>query len=117
MGEVETIFTLAELIQALSQSVKNGEMLPQEMIDFLDTLNNGEMGDNDIENLLVEIKNSLVTANDTETITISHRLDVIDARLDREFLSLNNCLSMIMTCAFSFFVFKIITWFYNILSR
>lgn len=121
MEVVETVITISEIADLLCKifdSDGDGQVIPQELTDVLKSFGNGETGDNDIEALLTDIKTSLVSDDNTAYMeNISQRLDTIDERLNAEFIALNDCIGLIATCFLSFFAFKIITWFYNLLSR
>ena len=121
MEVVETVITIteiADLLKSIFDSDGDGEIISQDLIDVIDSFGNGEAGDNDIELLLTDIKTSLVSDDNTAYMeTVSQRLDTIDERLNAEFIALNDCIGLIATCFLSFFAFKVITWFYNLLSR
>ncbi len=120
-GAVITALEIAEVLYEVFDSDGDGQVIPQEAIDVLESFGNSEAGDNDVEALLTDIKNSLVTTytdgEETVTMTVGQRLNIIDERLNAEFITVNDCLGLITTCLLSFFSFKILTWFYNILSR
>lgn len=121
MEVVETVITIAEiadLLNGIFDKDGDGQIIPQELTDILKSFNNGETGDNDIEMLLSDIKTSLVSDDNIAYMeNVSLRLDTIDERLNSEFIALNDCMGLIATCFLSFFAFKVITWFYNLLSR
>lgn len=105
MEVVETAITISEianLLKSIFDSDGDGELIPQEISDLLDTFSDGEQGNNDIETLLVDVNNNL---------------EIIDQRLNAEFMAINDCLGLIATCFLTFFSFKLITWLYNLLSR
>ena len=107
MEFVETAITANDIVNAIKQAFgKDGDgsidILPQEVTDLLESLSDGEQGNNDIETLLVDVNNNL---------------QVIDQRLNAEFMAINDCLGLIATCFLTFFSFKVITWLYNLLSR
>lgn len=119
-----TLFEVLEAVTAVKEVVDvingntDGELIPQEVTDVLKSFGDSEQGNNDIEILLTDIKKSLITSDESAYMEmVSNRLDVIDERLNAEFIALNDCLGLIATCFLSFFAFKVITWFYNLLSR
>lgn len=121
MEVVETVITITEIADLLNKifdSDGDGQIIPPELAEVLNSFDNGEIGDNDIEVLLDDIRTSLVTDDSSSYMEIvSQRLDIIDERLDAEFLAVNECFGLIATSLLSFFSFKVITWFYNLVSR
>lgn len=118
VGTVITIAEIADLLKSIFDNDGDGQIIPSEITDLLETFSDGEHGNNDIESLLTDIKTSLTADDNTAYMEmVSNRLDVIDERLNAEFIALNDCLGLIATCFLSFFAFKVITWFYNLLSR
>jgi len=119
-----------EAVQAVKQVVDiindntEGQLIPQEVTEVLKTFGDGsEVSEpnNDIEVLLTDIKNCLMTTYtdgmETVTMTAAQRLDIIDDRLNSEFITVNDCLGLMATCMLTFFAFKVVTWFYNLLSN
>ncbi len=129
-GDTMELIEIYEAVQAVKQVVDviddntNGQLIPQEVTDVLKTFGDGsEISEpnNDIEVLLTDIKNCLMTTytdgTETVTMTAAQRLDIIDDRLNSEFITVNDCLGLMATCMLTFFAFKVITWFYNLLSN
>lgn len=119
----EAVQTVKDIVDIINENTSSGsEAIPQEVVEVLQSFGDGERGNNDIEVLLSDIKSSLISdyvVSDDETyeLTISQRLDIIDKRLDSEFITLNDCFGLIATCFLSFFAFKILTWLYDSISR
>jgi len=107
-----TLFEVMQAIQAVQEVVdvindNTDELfLPPETIDVLDKMDdNSDEPNTDIEVLLTQIRDSLVTdyeviSESGETsylsLTVSERLDIIDRRLDTEFVTLNNAFSVLL---------------------
>lgn len=120
MEVVETVITIAEiadLLNGIFDKDGDGQIIPQELTDILKSFNNGETGDNDIEMLLADIKSSLTYNEDyTALEEISSRLELIDTRLDTEFIVINEGLGFISACFITFLGWKFFSWLMRLVS-
>lgn len=120
MEVVETVITIAEIADLLSSvfdSDGDGQIIPQEFTDILKSFDNGEIGDNDIEALLTDIKASLTYNEDyTALEEISSRLELIDTRLDTEFIVINEGLGLISACFITSLGWKFFSWLMRLVS-
>lgn len=119
--EMETYITLLDVYNICSSILNfvddDAEIIPQELVDVITTFDS-ECTDiaefepnNDIELLMYEIHNSLQYNEDVTALSeISQRLEVIDTRLDREFIAVNDCYSFICTLLLCFVSFKFLDW-------
>ena len=114
----QAIMAVKEVVDIINENTDDTEVIPQEVIDVLQTFGDSEQGNNDVEALLSDIKTALVSEDDVSYMAYTaERLDIIDQRLNSEFIAVNDCLGLIATCFISFFAFKILTWLYNSISR
>lgn len=124
---MEEIITLAEVYQMIKTIANlfdkdddgniDGELIPQEFVDFLNTLKDDEYGNNDIEDILVDIKRSLMYDEENTAISeISARLEVIDTRLDTEFEVINDGLGLIVTSLIAIISWKFFGWLMRLIS-
>lgn len=120
MEVVETVITITEIADLLSKifdSDGDGQIIPPELAEVLNSFDNGEVGDNDIEILLDDIKSSLTYNEDyTALQEISSRLELIDTRLDTEFTVINNGLGLIIASLISILSWKFFSWLMRIVS-
>ena len=122
---METAVTIAEVAEVCNQIlsiVQSSEevVITADMVKVLESFGSGET-DNDLEVVLNDINKKLDYYEydpDSEQLTgmtyIAKRLDVIDTRLDTEFIAFNDAFSLLLGCA-SFFV--IWTFFKTIFHR
>ena len=119
---------LAEIMELL-ESIKfvvdiidentNGdtEIIPQDVIEVLESFGDDEHGNNDIEVLLSDIKNSLMYDEESTAIyELSSRLEVIDTRLDTEFTVINNCFGLIIASFITIISWKFFSWIMRLVS-
>lgn len=100
---IETVQNVVDVIN------ENTDNLPAEFTD-------GE-ANTDIEVYLSEISNALMyDEENTALYEISSRLEVIDTRLDTEFLVLNECFEFISTVLLTFLSIKFFEWVSNTFS-
>lgn len=120
MEVVETVITITEIADLLSKifdSDGDGQIIPPEFAEVLNSFDNGEVGDNDIEILLDDIKSSLTYNEDyTALQEISSRLELIDTRLDTEFIVINNGLGLIIASLIAILSWKFFSWLMRIVS-
>ena len=120
MEVVETVITITEIADLLSKifdSDGDGQIIPPELVEVLNSFDNGEVGDNDIEILLDDIKSSLTYNEDyTALQEISSRLELIDTRLDTEFIVINNGLGLIIASLIAILSWKFFSWLMRIVS-
>lgn len=120
MEVVETVITISEIADLLSSIFDNdgdGQVIPPELVDVLDSFNNGETGDNDIEALLSDIKASLTYNEDyTALQEISSRLELIDKRIDEEAKTLNTSLSFVCAGIVTIVGWKFFSWLLRLVS-
>lgn len=120
MEVVETVITITEIADLLSKifdSDGDGQIIPPELAEVLNSFDNGEVGDNDIEILLDDIKSSLTYNEDyTALQEISSRLELIDTRLDTEFIVINNGLGLIIASLIVILSWKFFSWLMRIVS-
>ncbi len=120
MEVVETVITITEIADLLSKifdSDGDGQIIPPELAEVLNSFDNGEVGDNDIEILLDDIKSSLTYNEDyTALQEISSRLELIDTRLDTEFIVINNGLGLIIASLIAILSWKFFSWLMRIVS-
>lgn len=112
-----TIFEVYQLCQDIKYVV---DLISSDsddgLLEVLETFTDGETN-NDLELQLADIKNSLMYNEDVTALSeISQRLEVIDTRLDREFIALNDCFSFIGTTLLLFVCFKFLNWLVNAFS-
>ncbi len=120
MEVVETVITITEIADLLNKifdSDGDGQIIPPELAEVLNSFDNGEVGDNDIEILLDDIKSSLTYNEDyTALQEISSRLELIDTRLDTEFIVINNGLGLIIASLIAILSWKFFSWLMRIVS-
>lgn len=86
------------------------EVIPDELVEVLETWNDGEIS-NDLEVALNDLNTKLMYNEDVTALSeISQRLEVIDTRLDREFIAINDCYSFLCTLLLCFVSFKFLNW-------
>ncbi len=107
-----TIYEVYEALQALdgvvdiiNENTDDTEVLSRELVDVLNTFSDGEEGSNDVELILQDIRNSLVVYDEDGNIktTAIEQLQIIDNRLDTEFIVINNAFSLLLG-GVSFFI-------------
>lgn len=115
---LETVRIIKEVADVINGNTDDGYLLPEETMDVLDKLDdNSEEPNTDIEIYLSDIKNALMYDEEyTALQEISARLEVIDTRLDTEFLVLNECFGFISTVLICFVSFKFFSWISNTFS-
>ena len=109
---------LLEVLETFTdgESTNDIEKISDELVTVLETFTDGETN-NDLELQLADIKNSLMYNEDVTALSeISQRLEVIDTRLDREFITLNDCFSFICTALLCFISFKFFNWLFRAFS-
>lgn len=124
MEEVITIVEVFSAIKSIADLFDNdgdgsldGSLVPQEVVDVLDTFTDGEQGNNDVENILVDIKQSLMYDEEYTSLSeISARMEVIDTRLDEEFKVINNGFSFIITALITLLSWKFFGWIMRLTS-
>ncbi|MBE6846167.1 MAG: hypothetical protein E7508_10810 [Ruminococcus sp.] len=101
------IETVQEVVDVINENTNDG--LPAEFTD-------GE-ANTDLEVYLSDISNALMyDEENTALYEISSRLEVIDTRLDTEFLVLNECFGLISTVLLTFLSIKFFEWVSNTFS-
>lgn len=124
LEEVITIVEVFSAIKSIADLFDNdgdgsldGSLVPQEVVDVLDTFTDGEQGNNDVENILVDIKQSLMYDEEYTSLSeISARMEVIDKRLDTEFEVINDGLGLIITCLIAIISWKFFGWLLRLVS-
>ncbi len=112
----EAVTAVKEVVDVISGNT-DGELIPQEVIDVLKSFGDSEQGNNDIEILLTDIKDSLMYNEDyTALQEISSRLELIDTRLDTEFIVINNGLGLIIASLIAILSWKFFSWLMRIVS-
>lgn len=111
---MEEIITIVEVYNLCTEILgfvdDEAEVIPPELITVINTFNDGEVS-NDMEKYLEQINTSLMYNDDVTALSeISQRLEVIDTRLDKEFIALNDCFSFISTALLCFICFKFLNW-------
>ena len=110
-----TVITIIDIVTAIKQAFgKDGDggidLLPQEVVDLLESLSDGEQGNNDIEKLLMyDDEHSALSE-------ISSRLELIDTRLDKEFEVINNGLGFIASSLIALLSWKFFSWLMRLIS-
>lgn len=117
METVITIAEIAELLNNLFDSDGDGQIIPQEAVDVLESFGNSKAGDNDIEILLNDIKTSLMyDEENTALYEISSRLEVIDTRLDKGFEMISGAFSIVSTALVTLLCWKFFGWLMRLVS-
>lgn len=124
MEEVITIVEVFSAIKSISDLFDkdgdgslDGSLVPHEVVEILDTFTDGEQGNNDVENILVDIKQSLMYDEEYTSLSeISARMEVIDTRLDKEFETINNGFSFIITALITLLSWKFFGWIIRLTS-
>lgn len=112
----EAVTAVKEVVDIISGNT-DGELIPQEVTDVLKSFGDSEHGNNDIEILLTDIKDSLMYDDDyTSLQEISSRLELIDTRLDTEFVVINNGLGLIIASLIAILSWKFFSWLMRIVS-
>lgn len=116
-GTVLTAIEIATEIFNKFDSDGDGQVIPQEAVDVLESFGNSEAGDNDIEILLNDIKTSLMyDENNTAFYEISSRLEVIDTRLDKGFEMISGAFSIVSTALVTLLCWKFFGWIMRLVS-
>lgn len=117
---LEIVQTIKEVSDVINDNTNDGYLLPDEAISTLEKLaDNSEEPNTDLEVYLSEIKSVLMydeESNISSLQEISARLEVIDTRLDLEFLALNECFGFISTVLIVILSTKFFSWLMNTFS-
>lgn len=113
----ELLQTIKTVVDVIDENTQDTEVIPQEVVDVLQSFGDSEQGNNDIEALLSDIKSSLMYDEDnTALYELSSRLEVIDTRLDLEFEVLNFGISVIGSVLLATVSIKFLSWIYRFIS-
>ncbi|MCM1328094.1 MAG: hypothetical protein NC253_01510 [Ruminococcus sp.] len=116
-GVVLTVYDIVSALKQFFDKDNDGEILPREVTDLIESFSDGDKSTNDIETLLTEIKDSLMYNEEYTALSeISSRLEVIDTRLDKEFQTLNVGLTFIMTALTAILSWKFLGWLTRLIS-
>ena len=115
---LEILTTIKGVVDLIPIDEDSTEVIPSELIDMFETLNDGEVGNNDIEVLLSDIRTSLVSEEQQPYLAeVQQRLDIVDQRLNSEFIALNDCLGFMATTLICFVSFKFFNWLFDVVSK
>lgn len=112
-----TLYEIWVLVNDVIELMQEEEaLLPVETVEVINSLADGKVN-TDVETSLEEIKNALMYNEDyTALQEISSRLEVIDTRLDTEFLLVNEFFGLVSTILLCFMSFKFFSWVSNTFS-